>query len=343
MEDGYDVLHGFVLRQPNRPSQIETASAGDCVQRLINKEVAAVITDVTALTWMASYLQLPGSYVSPVLQVNPFSFIYSNYSRGLEEYINPAVSAATLTDPNWLPFTEEIKSKYFGMQAPQTSTAVNAINMPSAIAAVVLLILPLVVGLMNGDLGPGIFNDARSGWRYSFRRLISQPTAKEAALFISDRENALQGNDKSFFRFAITQFEELRGEMATIKETYASAELLGQGGEEKRTTLMSKAPAMGSMAARDGDTAALLASMLAPVLLELREVKRQNAHLAEMLETLHKHNTSSAGGGSAAAPAVPCFGCGTRHVAPAGRPHVSLHQLHQQSSRLSEPAGREVV
>ena len=114
VEDGYDVLHRYVQRQPDRPNNIVYAPPEECVQRLLAGEVSAVITAVTTLTWMAAYAQLPGVFVSPVLQANPFAFVYSNYSIGLQRYLDPAVSAATLTDMDWMPFTEALKGSYFG-------------------------------------------------------------------------------------------------------------------------------------------------------------------------------------------------------------------------------------
>jgi hypothetical protein len=64
-----------VKRQPDRPNNIIYAPPEECVQMLLTKEVSAVMTDVTTLTWMASYAQIPGAYVSPVLQANPFAFV----------------------------------------------------------------------------------------------------------------------------------------------------------------------------------------------------------------------------------------------------------------------------
>ena len=75
VEDGYDVLHRYVKRQPDRPNNIIYAPPEECVQILLAKSVSAVMTDVTTLTWMASYAQIPGAYVGPVLQATPFAFV----------------------------------------------------------------------------------------------------------------------------------------------------------------------------------------------------------------------------------------------------------------------------
>ncbi len=118
VESSYDVLERYVERQPDRPSSIIYDSREECVRKLLTKEVVAVMTDVTTLQWMASYMQISGASVSPVLQANPLAFVYSNYSKGLQRYLDPAVSAATLTDMDWMPFTEALKGRYFGCASP---------------------------------------------------------------------------------------------------------------------------------------------------------------------------------------------------------------------------------
>ena len=331
VEENYDVLQRYVQRQPDRPSSIIYDSREECVRKLLAKEVVAVMTDVTTLQWIASYAQISGASVSPVLQVraplcmsiaarlctltsarhaqaNPLAFIYSNYSGGLQRYLDPAVSAATLTDMDWMPFTEALKGTYFGLQEPGESTEENPIHLPSAIAALILLVLPLPMALLNGDLGPGIFKDAESGWKYRVRKMISQPTAKEDAVFMSDKEGALQGHDTSFFRFAVTKLEDILGEMTMLRGSSAAFELLSLNAPADAPSNKGA-----SKASASGDVAAVLATMLGPVLQELREVKQQldtvqhqNAELAEMLVaqgTQGGHGTGCFGGG--AKPAVP--------------------------------------
>ena len=309
VEESYDVLQQYVQRQPDRPSTIIYDSREECVQKLLANEVAAVMTDVTTLKWIATYEQIDGAYVSPVLQANPFAFVYSNYSVGLQRYLDPAVSAATLTDMDWLPFTEALKGKYFGLQDPTGSTDDNPIHMPSAIAACVLLVFPLFVALLNGDLGPGIFKNAESGWKYRIRKMISQPSVKDDETFMSDKEGALQGHDISFFRFTVNQLEEIRGEMTMIKGKATTAELLSLA-----APLDTPAPKGAVKAGASADVAAVMATMLGPVLQELREVKKQNAELADMVATLHDKQRSWEGdrrnGGAG------CFGCGAKPAMP---------------------------
>jgi len=184
--------------------------------------------------------------------------------------------------------------------------------MPSAIAAVILLVFPLLVALLNGDLGPGIFKNAETGWKYRFRKAISQPSVKEDAMFMSDKEGALRGHDLSFFRFTVTQLEEMRGEVAMIRGG-AAAELMSLTG----ASLDTAPPKAASKGGASGDVAAVLATMLGPVLQELRDVKRLNAELADMqqmlalmqhtLDALHKQQHPQEGGGGAG-----CFGCGAK-------------------------------
>ena len=333
VEAGYDVLHRYVQRQPDRPSNIVYDIREECVRKLQANEVAAVMTDVTSLTWMASYTQIPRAYVSPVMQANPFVFVYSNYSVGLQQYLDPAVSAATLTDMDWMPFTEALKGKYFSLQDPAPSSDDNPIHMPSAIAAAVLLVFPLAVALLNGDLGPGLFKDAESGWKYRVRKAISQPSAKEDAVFMSDKQGALQGHDMSFFRFAVNQFEEIRGEMSIIRGAGAASELLSLTAPPDNTPphkAAAVAPMPASKGCSSGDVAAVLATTLGPVLQELREVKKQNAELADMLDTLHEQQRSRQSGSQGGAG---CFGCGARPAVPP-TPSVCLSQ--SISGRLSQ-------
>jgi ABC-type amino acid transport substrate-binding protein len=305
VERFYPVLNKYVEQQPDRPKTIVYDSTEGCVAKLMAKEVVAVMTDATQLTWLASHAQLSGVYVTPVLQANPFAFVYSNYSLGLQQYLNPAVSAATVTDMEWIQFTEGLQGRYFGVQEVTESSEDNPIHKPSAIAALILLVFPLLMALLNGDLGPGIFKNAESGWKYRIRKLISQPSAKEDAMFMSDKEGALQGHDLSFFRFAVTKLEEIRGEMAMNRG--AASELLNLTAPPDA---LLKAASKGSAS---NDVASVLATMLGPVLQELRvqaavqtDMQQMLAQMQHMLDALHKQQHSQ-GGGSAG-----CFGGGAK-------------------------------
>jgi hypothetical protein len=309
VEEGYDVLTRYVKRQPDRPTSIIFKLREECVTMLQAGEVSAVMTDVTSLTWIASHMQVQGGYVSPVLQANPFSWIYSNYSGNLQQYLDPAVSAATMTDMDWMPFTEALKATYFGLQGGAEPSDENPIHLPSAIAALVLLVFPLFVALLNGDLGPGVFKNAETGWKYRFRKAISQPSAKEDAVFMSDKQGALQGHDLSFFRFAVNQLEEIRGEVTLInKGAGAASELLSLTASPQ-----GKAAPAAKGGPASGDVAALLASMLGPVLQELREVKQQNAVLADAFDALRREQQQSRGGDGGGAG---CFGGGAKPAVP---------------------------
>ena len=329
VEASYDVLQHYVQRQPDRPSNIIYDSREECVQKLLTKEVAAVMTDVTTLKWMATYLQLSGAYVSPVLQANPFAFVYSNYSVGLQRYLDPAVSAATLTDMDWLPFTEALKGTYFGLQDPSESNDDNPINMSSAIAACVLLVFPLFMALLNGDLGPGIFKNAESGWKYRIRKMISQPTVNEDATFMSDKEGALQGHDISFFRFTVNQLEEIRDKVAVIESKMdTAAELLSL-----TAPLDTPAPKTAAKGGASVDVAAVMATMLGPVLQELRDVKKQNAELADMVTALHEQQRARRDGDNGGG--AGCFGGSSKPVAPPAPSRASQGDAEPRTSSSS--------
>ena len=328
VEASYDVLQHYVQRQPDRPSNIIYDTREECVRKLLTKEVDAVMTDVTTLKWMATYLQLSGAYVSPVLQANPFAFVYSNYSIGLQRYLDPAVSAATLTDMDWLPFTEALKGTYFGLQDPSESNDDNPINMPSAIAACVLLVFPLFMALLNGDLGPGIFKNAESGWKYRIRKMISQPTVTEDAKFMSDKEGALQGHDISFFRFAVNQLEEIHNKMAVIESNKdTAAELLSL------TPLDTPPPKAAAKGGASVDVAAVMATMLGPVLQELRDVKKQNAELADMVAALHEQQRARREGDNDGG--AGCFGGSSKPVAPSAPSRASQGDAAPRASSSS--------
>ena len=331
LEHDYPVLKKYVEQQLDRPSRIVFDTMEGCVQKLMTKEVIAVMTDATLLSWLASHAQLPNVYVTPVLQPNPFVFVYSNFSIGLQQYLDPAVSAATLSDMTWMPFTEALKGKYFSRESTAESTDVNPIHRASAIAALVLLVFPLLMALLNGDLGPGIFKSAESGWKYRIRKMISRPSPKEDAAFMSDKEGALQGHDLSFFRFTVNQLEEIRGEMTMMRGTGAVSELLSL------TAPPDIAPHKASKggASASSDVAAVLATMLGPVLQELREVKRQNAELADMLDALHEQQHLREGGSNVGA--AGCFGCNAKPAVP----HTPIGDLMQSLRGRVSQGGAE--
>jgi hypothetical protein len=330
VEGGYPVLNKYVEQQPDRPSRIVFDSTEECVRKLMSKEVVAVFTDQTQLTWMASYLQIPDVYVTPVLKSNPFAFRYSNYSRNLQQYLDPAVSAATVTDVDWIPFTEAVKGTYFGVPQVAESSEDNPIHRPSAIAAAVLLVLPLFMALLNGDLGPGLFKNAESGWKYRVRKMISRPTPKEDAAFMSDKEGAMQGHEISFYRFAVNQLEEIRGEITMIRGTGAASELLSlTAPPDKPPQKAAAVPA--SKGGASGDVAAVLA-MLGPMQQELRDVKRQNAELAEMLDVLHEQLHLRDGGNITG-----CFGCGVKPAPPTPSVRLSATLRGRLSQDGAEP------
>jgi hypothetical protein len=164
-------------------------------------------------------------------------------------------------------------------------------------------------------------------------------------MFMSDKEGALQGHDLSFFRFAVSQLEEIRGEMTMIRGTGAASELLSLTGAPPDTPPHSKAGAVAPMpkGGAGGDVAALLATMLGPVLQELREVKKQQADLAEMLDALHEGTQGAQGGGNGGASAG-CFGCGAKPAVP-HTPSVRLSQsisgrVSQSGAEPQSPASR---
>jgi hypothetical protein len=269
VEDGYDVLNAFVDQQPDKPGIIMYAPTADCVAALLNGDVAAVITDQTALAWYARHSGIGNIFVSPVLQSNPFAMVFANHSAPLRAYVDPAVTAATLTSPEWLPFTQALITKYFGKQQTYSDMGENPIHYPSLIAGAVLLLFPILIALINGDMAwDGLFKDAKSGWKLQFRKAIARPDAAEDDAFMNDKDGALQGHDLSFFRYAVTALEEVQEELAALKGWRAESAQSG--------TPQHGAPALPAPALPAAPAAASLEVMqlLQALMQEVREIKQ---------------------------------------------------------------------
>lgn len=328
VESNYAVLSEFVLRQPSKPSIIVYATLDVCMTWLQTGNVTAVITDSTVLNWYSSYYSVTGAYVSPVLQSNPFAFVYANQSNGLMQYINPAVVAATLTDADWIPATQALFTKYFGVRTGVIAPFVTQIDYPTFIAAMALSAFPLLCAFLNGDWGRGIFKYAPEGsLRQRFRHFIARPYKNSGE---SDRVNALKGDELSQVRYYMAQFDLLAAKLdqlelhcglvpvaapepePTKEEMVRSASLLkekdrtdveGGGGVRKgdvdmvsTSVSLEMSPATSpKLALRtasglsglfdprqlQADQAALLATLLSPMMEELRELRREVAELRD--------------------------------------------------------------
>ncbi len=273
VEDSYDVLNAFLDQQPDKPGMVVYMTTADCVAALLAGNVAAVITDQTALSWYARNAGAGNTFVSPVLQANPFAMVFANHSAPLRAYVDPAVTAATLTAPEWLPFTQALIIKYFGKQATYSDMGDNPIHYPSLIAGAVLLFSPIIIALANGDLaGPGLFSDAKSGWRFQLRKAISRPNAAEEEEFMSDKDGALQGHDLSFYRYTVTTLEEVQQELTILKGWHAASVKAGVP-----TALLKGAPAGGAEAQPAAAAAASpeVMQLLQALMAEVRDIKRQ--------------------------------------------------------------------
>jgi hypothetical protein len=273
VEDSYDVLNAsFLDQQPDKPGMVVYMTTADCVAALLAGNVAAVITDQTALSWYARNAGAANTFVSPVLQANPFAMVFANHSAPLRAYVDPAVTAATLTAPEWLPFTQALIIKYFGKQATYSDMGDNLIHYPSLIAGAVLLFFPILIALANGDLaGPGLFSDAKSGWRFQLRKAISRPNAAEEEEFMSDKDGALQGHDLSFYRYAVNALEDMQQELTMLKGWHAASVKAGVP-----TALLNGAPAGGAEAPQPQPAAAAspeVMQMLQALMAEVRDIK----------------------------------------------------------------------
>ena len=229
VESNYQVLAAFVQRDPNKPVSIVSVPVEQCIQLLLNKTVGAVITDSTVLSWYTNYYQLPTTHISPVLQSNPFAFVYKNVS--LMQYVNPAVIAATQTDADWIPATQALKVKYFGDDAAASAVAsVTPVNYNTVIVAVVMAGVAFLVAFTNGDWGRGITNE-------KFRYLFSRRTKAD----MSDEDAAKMGDEQAMVRLLVKELREVKDSLdvlhadvhavkARVKHGFAQVKQMGGSG-----------------------------------------------------------------------------------------------------------------
>jgi hypothetical protein len=204
MEDKYDVLNAFVLNNADKPPSVVATLLEDCVAMLLNGTAVAVITDAPTLRWYNSYYAV-GAYISPMLQSNLFAFVYSD--TAFMQYVNPAVIAATQTDPDWLPFTEAIKAKYFPpSNAAPPDAAETSINYATLAAAVALAGVVFFVAFTNGDVGPGL-----PCARY---RALLGPSVK---VDMSDEDAAMVGDAEAATRCVLKELRSLKASMAELR------------------------------------------------------------------------------------------------------------------------------
>ena len=168
VEAYYTPLNDFLSGQSGVPNDVRYEDIGTCVDLLMAGEVGAIVTDSTGLAWRAKHLGLQGVYLSPVLTANPSAWAYSSTSAKsmlLRSYVEPAIIAATVTDADWTPKLAQIQRKYFGLQDPNVDLGQNPISYGALIAGLTMFCFALVCSVLNGDVGPGIFRNATTGWR----------------------------------------------------------------------------------------------------------------------------------------------------------------------------------
>jgi ABC-type amino acid transport substrate-binding protein len=86
VEAAYPTAMQFVQRSARRPPSIVTMTVEECFAALQAGTVGAVLTDRPVLAWFVSNYGLTGTFVSPVLAANPFSFVYPAGSQ-LRQYV----------------------------------------------------------------------------------------------------------------------------------------------------------------------------------------------------------------------------------------------------------------
>ena len=267
IESNYGVLLDFVNRSPGKPVSITFGTVDECVDRLVTGDVQAVITDRAVLQWYSNYYGVANSFVGPVLQTNPFAFVYKSDNAALMSYVNPAIIAATQTDADWIPLYSALTLKYFGAGSTGAPPVVlTLVDRRTLYVSLIMLAFAIAYALINGDWGPGI---SRPVW---LRKAIQQPAPMEA---MSEEEAALGGDDLAFVRLMIGQMKELRSAIG-----------------------IEEAPMHGAAKAADAEAPAPAAAAAAPLLMsvlsELRGMRRELAEVRELRHELKELRTAAA-------------------------------------------------
>ena len=199
VESNYPTLRAFVERDPNKPVSIISVPVEQCINFLRNGTVDAVITDQTVLSWYTSYYQLSNTHVSPVLQSNPFAFVYKD--TALMQYVNPAVIAATETDANWIPATQALQVKYFGppLSGVSSSPTQTKVNMRTVLVAGVMTGFAFLIAFTNGDWGRGLPIQ-------KYKDLLGRPKR----LDMSDEDAAKMGDEQALVRLLVKELREVK-------------------------------------------------------------------------------------------------------------------------------------
>ena len=297
MENNYPVAQAFVDRSPNKPSAVLHADLDVCIAMMLNGTVQAVLSDMPILNWLVSNYGLAGTYVSPNLYSNPFSFVYSstnNVSSLLRLYSNPAV-IATLTDDNWISKFNKIKTKYISAGASAALVSqVPKINMLFFKPCVAIICAVLFNAILVGEIGPGL--PKRFRVTRVVRKILSAPPVEEetppsekppkgddGALVGVATEDAGASMSPDGLPYAVRVADKLpAGDDAAAgrhAEPWHSA-VNGNGGHPHPGMTMAGTE-LSKKQVQD-----LLATVLAPVLSELREVRKEMNSAKEEIKSV---------------------------------------------------------
>ncbi len=215
VESNYDVLMQYVQRDPAKPVSIIELPIDACIGELVNGTVAAVVTDRTVLSWYAQYYAIPGLHLSPVLQSNPFAFVYKDAT--LLQYVNPAVIAATQTDSDWIPATLALQVKYFGAgDGAAPGSLPTEVNMMMLIVAAAMAGFALLIAFINGDWATPCGEGLPFPW---VKKYLGKPSIGQD---MSDEDAALAGDDQAMVRVLLKELREIRENMQAVQADLAS-------------------------------------------------------------------------------------------------------------------------
>jgi hypothetical protein len=285
VESNYQVLMDFVNRDAGKPVSVVAFPINECIEMLIAGEVEAVVTDRTVLSWYARYYQIEDTFVGPMLQSNPFAFVFANASSGLMGYVNPAIIAATQTDADWIPMHSALYVKYFGTDAAgEPPIYETKVDITTLIVSLAMTGFAILYALVNGDWGPGI---SRPVW---LRKMIEQPSPSAD---MTDEQAALLGDDLAFSRFVINTLHAMKKRMGMPELSPAHEPKSGKPDEAAADDAdaavvdvdaplaLDAPPAAGreSVYQVHGASEQAVAALVALLLAEMRSMRREMAEL----------------------------------------------------------------
>ena len=194
VENAYPAVEGFVSDEYALGGDL--AGAGvmlgtpqDCAEAVLSGKVLAYLTDRPLLLWLAyEYLSTGSLYVSPTIRANPLTLAYPSGST-----LRPLADAAVIrmtTNTAWSTARQRLETAWFPQGSASSPGRAQQINMPTLVAACVLVLAWLLGMLVS--VGRKALRATKAGHALSSvsNVLLSRLTGRKAG----DGE-AAAGND----------------------------------------------------------------------------------------------------------------------------------------------------